>query len=117
MNSAQENYLKAILSLELDQQQATVSALARILSVKPASVTEMIKKLAAADYLIHENYKGFRLSARGRTLAMRVLRRHRLWETFLYRVLDYPWADLHTEAEKFEHLTSDLMEKRLDDGK
>jgi len=114
MNISQENYLKTILSIELGGQQATVSSLANNLEVKPASVTEMIKKLSALDYVNHKNYKGFKLSGKGKKIATKILRRHRLWETFLYKVLEFPWSDVHAEAEKFEHLTSELMEKRID---
>jgi DtxR family Mn-dependent transcriptional regulator len=115
MNNAQENYLKTILSIELAGDQPTVSALAGNLSVKPASVTEMIKKLSAMDLVDHKNYKGFRLSEKGKTVATHVLRRHRLWETFLYKIMDFPLSDVHNEAEKLEHLTSEQMEKRMDE--
>jgi len=114
MTLAQENYLKAILVFEMDGQQATVNTLAETLSVKPASVTEMIKKLSAMGMLEYRARRGFKLAGKGRQSAMRILRRHRLWETFLSRVLDYPWSELHTEAEKLEHITSDLLEKKID---
>ena len=114
MNSAQENYLKTILLFELEGEQATVTALARNLSLKPASVTEMVKKLSALEYLKHSKYKNFGLTQKGRTVALKILRRHRLWETFLYHVLDYSWSEVHEEAENFEHLISDRLEQRID---
>lgn len=115
MSMIQENYLKTILAFELEGRQATVRALAQIFAVKPSSVTEMVKRLSAMNLLIHQNYKGFKLSARGRIAAARVLRRHRLWETFLYEIFKLPLAEVHAEAEKFEHLTSPEMEERLDE--
>jgi len=78
LNLAQGNYLKTILSMELEGRQAAVSSLAESLSVKPASVTEMIKKLSELGLLKHEKYKGFELTSKGRAAAMRILRRHRL---------------------------------------
>lgn len=114
MNLVHENYLKTILSFELEGQQAAVSTLAESLSVKPASVTEMIKKLSALNLLTHKKYKGFQLTDKGRKAAMQVLRRHRLWETFLFQVLKYSWCEIHEEAENFEHVMSARMEKRID---
>lgn len=114
MNRTHENYLKSILSFELDQEPATITALARNLSLKPASVTEMVQKLSTQNYLEHIKYKSFGLTPKGRSAAMRVLRRHRLWETFLYRVLDYSWSEVHEEAENFEHLISERLEERID---
>ena len=114
MNLVHENYLKTILSLELDGHPAAVSSLAESLSVKPASVTEMIKKLSAQKFLTHKKYKGFHLTAKGRKAAMQVLRRHRLWETFLFQVLKYSWCEIHEEAENFEHVMSARMEQRID---
>ncbi|MBD3224392.1 MAG: metal-dependent transcriptional regulator [Caldithrix sp.] len=115
MNVTQEDYLKSILNIEMSGQQATVSTLSNMLHVKPSSVTEMVKKLSELDLLLYKKYKGFKLSPKGKTLALKILRRHRLWETFLYNVLNYPWSDLHGEAEKFEHLISSNMESRIDE--
>jgi DtxR family Mn-dependent transcriptional regulator len=115
MKISHENYLKAILNFEIMEQKTSVNNLAKNLSVKPASVTEMIKKLSAMEYVSHENYRGFKLTSKGKAIATRVLRRHRLWETFLFQVLNFNWAEVHEEADKFEHITSDTMEKRMDD--
>lgn len=114
MNSVQENYLKSILALELEGKVATITTLAQSLSLKPASVTEMVKKLSARDFLKHSKYKKVSLTEKGRSAALKVLRRHRLWETFLYRVLHYSWSEVHEEAENFEHLISARLEQRID---
>jgi len=114
MNNAQENYLKTILIFELEGDRATITALARNLSLKPASVTEMVQKLSAQNYLKHTKYKSFALTAKGRSIALGVLRRHRLWETFLYRILDYSWSEVHEEAENFEHVITNRLENRID---
>ena len=110
----QEDYLKTILSIELEGQQATVTTLANLLSIKPASATEMVKKLSSLSYLKYQKYKGFELTDKGRAVAIRVLRRHRLWESFLFRILHYSWSEIHEEAEKFEHFMSEMMEKKIE---
>lgn len=110
----QEDYLKTILSIELEGQQATVTTLANLLSIKPASATEMVKKLFSLSYLKYQKYKGFELTDKGRAVAIRVLRRHRLWESFLFRILHYSWSEIHEEAEKFEHVMSEMMENKIE---
>ncbi len=114
MNAAQENYIKTILSLELENQIVTITKLANSLGIRPASVTEMVIKLQKAGWVRHEQYKSVTLSRKGKTAAAQILRRHRLWETFLHDILAFPWSEVHAEAEKFEHLTSENMERRMD---
>ncbi len=115
MNVSQQDYLKSILSIEMGGEQATVGLLSEQLSVKPASVTEMIKKLAELDLLVYKKYKGFKLTPKGKTQAIRILRKHRLWETFLYRILQFPLSEIHREAETFEHHISGVLESRIDE--
>ncbi|MBD3376076.1 MarR family transcriptional regulator [candidate division KSB1 bacterium] len=114
MNAAQENYIKTILSLELENQTVTITKLAKSLSVRPASATEMVIKLQKAGWVKHKLYKSVTLSRKGRVAAAKILRRHRLWETFLHDILSFPWSEVHQEAERFEHLTSENMERRMD---
>lgn len=111
-----DNYLKAILSLGgSDEARVTITALAEHLSVAPASVTNMLQKLAAASVPLvkYERHRGAKLSRSGRKRALEVVRHHRLIETFLYRMLDYPLEELHAEAERLEHFISERFEERI----
>ena len=111
-----DNYLKAILALgEPENGRVTGSALANRLGVAPASVTNMLQKLAASDKPLveYERHRGVRLSEEGRRRALEVLRHHRLIETFLYKVLDYPMEEVHEEAERLEHFISERFEERI----
>jgi len=110
-----ENYLKRIYSLQLGEGRVSTSSLSEKLQISPASVTEMVKKLAEDGSVVYTPYKGVELTARGRKKAVQIIRRHRLWELFLVRVLKYRWDEIHQEAERLEHITSDKMEQRLDE--
>jgi DtxR family Mn-dependent transcriptional regulator len=111
-----DNYLKAILSLGgPEHRRVTSSSLADHLGVAPASVTNMLQKLAALPTppVEYERHRGVQLSAAGKRRALEVLRHHRLIETFLYEVLDYPIEELHEEAERLEHFISERFEERI----
>ena len=111
-----DNYLKAILYLGGPEEwRVTIKALAGRLSVAPASVTNMLQKLAvSAEPLVeYERHRGVRLSPAGKRRALEVLRHHRLIETFLYEVLDYPIDEVHEEAERLEHFISERFEQRI----
>jgi DtxR family Mn-dependent transcriptional regulator len=123
-----DNYLKAILTLSGPQsggpsedtaspapKRVASNALAEQLGVAAASVTNMLQKLAGApDPLVeYERHRGVVLSPAGRRRALEVLRHHRLIETFLYRVLDYPIEEVHDEAERLEHFISERFEERI----
>ena len=127
-----DNYLKAILVLQeaaLEGSErgeaarrssavaarVTVKALAGELHVAPASVTNMLQKLsgATAPLVEYERHRGVGLSRAGRRRALEVVRHHRLIETFLYQVLDYPIDELHEEAERLEHFISERFEERI----
>ena len=110
-----ENYLKRIYTLQLGEGRVSTSSLSEKLQISPASVTEMVKKLAEDGSVVYTPYKGVELTERGRKKAVRIIRRHRLWELFLVRVLKYRWDEIHEEAERLEHSTSDKLEKRLDE--
>jgi DtxR family Mn-dependent transcriptional regulator len=112
-----DNYLKAIYSLGgTEEERVTSSALSERLGVAPASVTNMLQKLAASptSFVEYEARRGVRLSAAGRRRALEILRHHRLLETFLYKVLDYPIEEVHDEAERLEHFISERFEERID---
>jgi len=112
-NQSKEDYLKAILKLGGDSAGVSTSALARALGIGDGSVTDMVKKLAARDLIVYVPYQGVSLTETGARLAMKMMRRHRLWEIFLTEHLGYAWDEVHDEAENLEHATSDELEARL----
>ncbi len=110
-----ENYLKHILLLsEETGELVSMGALATSLEVVPGTVTTMVKALAAEKLVEHQPRLGVRLTDTGRRMALGVIRRHRLVETFLVNVLKMDWASVHTEAEQLEHAISDDVLDRLD---
>ncbi|MBM3803406.1 MAG: metal-dependent transcriptional regulator [Acidimicrobiia bacterium] len=114
ISSTVENYLKAFLRLEDMNKKASTSTVARQLSVADASVTDMLRKLQKGGLLEYKPYYGATLTAEGRRLALRILRRHRLIELFLHKVMGYGWEEVHDEAENLEHVVSDLFVERID---
>jgi len=110
-----ENYLKHILLLS-DEADGLVpmGALSAALAVVPGTVTTMVKALAQDGLVVHRPRHGVRLTAAGRRVALGVLRRHRLVETFLVHVLKMDWGAVNVEAEQLEHAISDTVLDRLD---
>ena len=111
---SEQNYIPAIYHLRGDRELVTTNRLAAELLTRPASVTDMLKKLKAKDLLSYERYKGFRLSAEGRRVALGIIRRHRLWEFFLSDKLRFSWDEVHEVAEELEHVTHPLLIEKLD---
>ncbi|MBI2429118.1 MAG: metal-dependent transcriptional regulator [Ignavibacteriales bacterium] len=109
-----ENYIKNIYKLQSNEGKVTTSSLSKNLNISPASVSEMIKKLAEEGTLTHTPYKGVELTGEGKKLALRIIRKHRLWEMFLVEVLHFKWDEIDHEAERFEHIMSDKMEEKID---
>ncbi len=110
-----QDYLKAIYELTREGEPASTTALAARLGVEPASVTGMVQKLAAArpPLLDYRKHHGVRLTATGRRAALEVIRHHRLLETWLVKTLGYSWDEVHSEAEKLEHVISEDFEERV----
>ena len=111
-----DNYLKAILALSgPEERRVSSSSLAERLQVAPASVTNMLQKLATSPspFVEYERHRGVLLSPAGKRRALEVVRHHRLIETFLYEVLDYPLEEVHEEAERLEHFISERFEERI----
>ena len=111
-----DNYLKAIFALGgQEEERVTSNALAERLGVAPSSITNMLQKLASCSPALveYERHRGVRLSSAGRRRALEVLRHHRLIETFLYEVLEYPLEEVHEEAERLEHFISERFEERI----
>lgn len=112
--TSEENYLKAIFHLQEKEGTVTTNALAEKLQTKPASVTDMMKKLSTKKLLNYKPYYGFSLSAEGKKIALLIIRRHRLWEYFLAQKLKFDWNEVHTLAEELEHVSSKQLIDRLD---
>ena len=108
-----EDYLKAIYGIATEGDPASTSAIAESLDVQPASVTGMVKRMAESGLLEHVPYKGVRLTAAGTREALKVLRRHRIIETYLCARLGYTWDDVHDEAERLEHAASDQLIEQM----
>jgi DtxR family Mn-dependent transcriptional regulator len=110
---AVEDYLKAIRLLQDQSTPVSTSALAQHLDRSPASVTNMIKSLAERGLVDHEPYHGVHLSAAGEREALRIIRRHRVIESYLIERLGYSWDEVHAEAERLEHAASDELVERM----
>ena len=110
-----EDYAKAIFALQADAGgPASTTAVAERLGVTPASASGMLRRLDEHGLVAHRRYHGVELTADGRRVALRVLRHHRLLETYLARSLGVPWDRVHEEAEVLEHVLSDQLEALID---
>src|ERR671933_32255 len=115
-SAAEQDYIKQIYRLQEDTGRARTQELAARLGVKPSSVTAMLKRLAAdpaGPYVRHTPYRGAELTDKGRAVALEMLRHHRLIELLLVKLLDMPWDQVHTEAERLEHVLSEELEERI----
>ncbi|OIN58848.1 metal-dependent transcriptional regulator [Arsenicibacter rosenii] len=111
----EENYLKIIYALSTRQNgEVTTNALAEMTATKAASVSDMLRKLADKQLIHYKKYQGVRLTAEGERQALRVIRRHRLWEVFLVQKLGFGWDQVHDIAEELEHIRSEELVSRLD---
>src|SRR5258708_27448217 len=113
---AAQDYVKAIYKLQAEVGRATTLALAVKLGVRPASVTEMVKRMAddpGGPFLTHTPYHGVALTARGEALALEMIRHHRLIELFLTEHLGMPWEEVHDEADRLEHVISERLEELI----
>ncbi|MBI4502783.1 MAG: metal-dependent transcriptional regulator [Gemmatimonadetes bacterium] len=108
-----EDYLKAILELQSEGTPAQTSAIADSLAVAPPSVSGMLKRLSEAGFIEYEPYKGVVLTAVGRRAALKIVRRHRILESYLMSKLGYDWDTVHDEAERLEHAVSDQLIERM----
>lgn len=119
VSPAMQDYLKHIYTLELEQSSSGGSAaistksLAESLGLSAASTTNMLKKLAALNFISYEPYRGAELTDSGRKVALEVLRHHRLLELYLAEALGVPWDEVHREAEILEHFLSEELEERI----
>ncbi len=114
-STSEENYIKAIFHLQQQDGTVTTNELARELKTRPASVTDMMKKLKTKKLLHYQPYQGFRLSPEGNKVALGIIRRHRLWEYFLAEKLKFTWDEVHEVAEHLEHVSSKKLIDKLDE--
>lgn len=111
---AEENYLKSIYHLSLTSINVSTNQLAARLNTKAASVTDMLKKLADKQLINYTRYQGVSLTPSGETVAVQIIRKHRLWEYFLVEKLNFKWDEVHEMAEDMEHISSKELIDRLD---
>lgn len=111
----EENYLKAIYHLSAGGERAVLTnELAEAMQTKAASVTDMAKRLSAKSLVVYEKYYGVKITAQGRQQALQIVRKHRLWETFLVEKLEFTWDEVHAVAEQLEHIQSPQLINKLD---
>ena len=110
-----EDYLKTIYELTRASERATTNQIAARMEVTPASVTNMIQKLAETDppLLDYRKHRGVQLTPEGERVALEIIRHHRLLEMFLHETLGYSWDEVHVEADRLEHVISEEMEERI----
>lgn len=117
LSYTEENYLKALFHLTYETEQyneAGTNQLASYMGVKPATATDMLRKLKEKGLIDYEKYGKITLSDDGKSHALEVLRKHRLWETFLFQKLDFSWDEVHEVAEQLEHIHSPKLIDKLD---
>jgi DtxR family transcriptional regulator, Mn-dependent transcriptional regulator len=115
LTQAGEDYLKAIYELSGNDEPVSTTQLARHLKVAPASVTGMLQKLALnrPPLLVYKKHHGVTMTSEGRSVALEIIRHHRLLELFLYKSLGYSWDEVHEEADRLEHVMSDFLEDHI----
>ncbi|HTJ49220.1 MAG TPA: metal-dependent transcriptional regulator [Cyclobacteriaceae bacterium] len=115
LSLTEENYVKAIYHLsESGEKVVLTNEIAETTNTKAASVTDMIKKLSAKNLVAYEKYYGVQLTSKGKAEALLIIRKHRLWETFLVQSLGFAWDEVHDVAEQLEHIQSALLIEKLD---
>ncbi len=114
-SQAEENYLKAIYHLEsIYKGGINTNAIAKSLATKASSVSDMIKKLSDKEVVLYKKYKGVTLTELGKKTAANIVRKHRLWEVFLVKKLNFSWDEVHDVAEQLEHIKSKKLINQLD---
>lgn len=115
LTHSEENYLKVIFQISgQERERVSTNALADKLSAKASSITDMLKKLADKKLIGYKKYNGCELTPRGESIAIQIIRKHRLWETFLVSKLSFGWDEVHDVAEQLEHIHSLKLIDRLD---
>jgi DtxR family transcriptional regulator, Mn-dependent transcriptional regulator len=118
LSFTEENYLKALVQIAIksgDDIGVGTNELASFLNVKPATVNDMLKKLREKELVSYEKYGKINLTVSGKRSGIEIIRKHRLWETFLVDKLNFSWDEVHEIAEQLEHIQSDKLVERLDE--
>lgn len=116
ISQTEENYLKAIYKIgEKNNKPAGTNAIAAEMETSAASVTDMIKRLSEKKLIIYQKYRGVNLSPEGSKIATNLIRKHRLWESFLVDKLGFTWDKVHDIAEQLEHIKSEELISKLDE--
>ena len=116
LSLAEENYLKTIYHLsQSGRHDVSTNAISEMQRTKPASVSDMIRKLSDKGMVTYQKYKGVNVSNKGRKVALQIIRKHRLWEVFLVDKLQFKWDEVHEIAEQLEHIKSPLLVEKLDE--
>ncbi len=112
----EQDYLKALYHLSKGSTDTivNVSRIAAYLGLAPASVTEMLKRMEKNGLVLYQAYKGVQLTEKGKEQALKIIRKHRLWEYFLVHILKIPWEEVHAIAEQLEHVESERLIEHLD---
>lgn len=115
MTLSEEDYIKTIYHLSKGTNETiSTNAIADQMDTKPSSVTDMVKKLSEKNMVNYRKYKGASLTDKGKSTALSIVRKHRLWEVFLVDKLDFAWDEVHEVAEQLEHIKSDKLIDKLD---
>jgi len=114
-NISKENYLSTIFRFRSKQGGIKTNHIAEKLDISNAAVTDMMKKLSRDGFVEYERYKDIKLTEEGESYAKNMVRRHRIWELFLQRIVGMPWDKVHDEAENLEHSSSDDLINRLEE--
>lgn len=115
LSLTEENYLKAIYHLAEDTgTDVSTNSIADEMATKPASVSDMLRRLSKKGVVHYQKYRGVSITDSGRKIALQVIRKHRLWEVFLVEKLGFNWDEVHDVAEQLEHIKSKLLTQRLD---
>lgn len=114
VSSSAEEYLLTLYRLETSGERAGSSQLAKMFGVKAPSVTGMLRRLSERGWVKYQRYRPPQLTPEGRKIAVQLVRRHRLLETFLVQSLDYDWDEVHEEVVKLEHSVSEKLLQRID---
>ncbi len=109
-----ENYLKAIYFLDQQDKNISVTDLSKEMSVSTPTANNMVKKLQEKGWVVYRKYKPLKLTAKGRKTAALIVRKHRLAEMFLYKIMGFGWEEVHDIAEEMEHIQSDILFNRMD---
>jgi DtxR family Mn-dependent transcriptional regulator len=112
---SEENYIKTIFHLQQKLGKVTTNELANHMKTRPASITDMLKKLKKRNLVHYQPYQGFKLSIPGKKAAIEIIRRHRLWEFFLADRLKFNWDEVHEMAEQLEHLSNKKLIDKLEE--